>query len=578
MNPTIPGAQYRWQLPPIESALACEFGAAYALTPALMQVLINRGLTTKKALDAFLFTPREQVVYDAVLLKDAEKAVERILRAIKNNEKILIAGDYDVDGMTATALMLVCLVPLGARINYFLPHRITDGYGLSAKTVSRAAANGYTLIITVDNGITAYEAAHAALEKHIDLIVIDHHQPGAQLPPACAIVDPQQADCAYPYKDLAGVGVAFKVLSLLYAKLSKELPAKALELLLLGTIADVVPLTDENRFWVRCGLQQVNKQASYAFNLLRAQAQLQDKPVGALDIAFWLAPQLNALGRLEDPRQGVQFLIGAQVAELERIAVVLRELNQARKEIERIMLAEIEAEIAKGAIDVVHDRIIIASHAQWPAGVIGLVASRLTNKYQRPALLFHVGTDGMARGSARSIPGFDIVRALAENAHLLDHFGGHAGAAGLKLPVANLDALKQALEQAFMQQVPDFDPVPHLILDAQVQLTDLTGKFMDDCAYLEPFGHMNQAPIWHIREVTLLGEPRVLKEAHVKCKIFSHGVIKPVIFFNSPALYEHLNRCGDQPFDIAACAVENYWQGARSIELKGIDIAYKGCS
>lgn len=577
MNHTIQGVQYRWQLPPIESALAGELGAAYLLSPALMQVLINRGLTTKAVLDNFLFTPREHVVHDAALLKDAEKAVERIQRALKNNEKILIAGDYDVDGMSATALMIVCLAPLGARINYFLPHRITDGYGLSAKTVTRAAANGYALIITVDNGITAHEAAQTAREKNIDVVIIDHHKPGATLPHACAIVDPQQSDCAYPYKDLAGVGVAFKVLSLLYAQLGKELPAKALELLLLGTIADVVPLTDENRFWVRSGLQQVNANASYAFNLLRAQAQLNEKPVGSLDIAFWLAPQLNALGRLEDPRQGVQFLIGAQTAELERIAVVLGELNQARKEIERMMLAEIEAEIAKGVIDVVHDRIIIASHKHWPAGVIGLVASRLTNKYQRPTLLFHVGKDGMARGSARSIAGFDIVQALAENAQLLEHFGGHAGAAGLKLPAANLDALKRALEQLFVQKLPDFDPVPKLVLDAQVQLTDLTGKFMDDCAYLEPFGRMNESPIWYIRDVTLLGEPRVLKEAHVKCKICAQGVIKPVIFFNNPDLCTHLQRCADKPFDIAACVVENYWQGARNIELKGIDIANKGC-
>ena len=493
---------------------------------------------------------------------------------LSEKEKILVVGDYDVDGITSTSMMVLCLMPLGADVNYFLPHRVRDGYGLSTKIVERAAANKYSLIITVDNGITANEPAALAREKKIDLIITDHHRPQDPLPDAYAIVDPMQADCTYPFKLLAGVGVAFKILSLLYKKLSKKLPDKVYELLLLGTVADVVPLVGENRYWVRYCLQQLQKEGSYAFNALKKNAKLAEKSLSSLDVAFSIAPQLNALGRLQDPRCGVQFLIGAERPAIDRVSRLLHELNEARKDIERVILGEIEQAITAQKIDIEHEQLIFAASEKWPPGVIGLVASRLMAQYGKPTLLFHITKSGLAKGSARSIPAFNLFDALQENSALLDHFGGHSCAAGLSLKIDKLPQLKEALERKIKQELTPEQLVPRLVLDAQVQLGDLIGKFMDDMRLMEPFGSLNDAPAFYVHNVTLVDEPVLLKDQHVKCKIFSQGVVKPIIFFSQPFLFDILSAIKDRPFDVAATVMENYWQGTRSIELRGIDIAF----
>lgn len=251
---TVQGEKYIWKLPTFEQKVVADIAVTYNLSFPIAQTLAMRGLTSSEAIDSFLFSSFERDVAHASLLKDAEHSVDRILAAIKNKEPILVFGDYDVDGITSSAMMMICLLPLGAKINFFLPHRVRDGYGLSTKIVERAAQNKYKVIVTVDNGITAFEPAQRAKELGIDLIITDHHRPHERVPDAFAIVNPNQNDCAYPFKTLAGVGVTFKLLSLLYEKKGLQLPAKSYELLLLGTIADVVPLMGENRFWVRYGL------------------------------------------------------------------------------------------------------------------------------------------------------------------------------------------------------------------------------------------------------------------------------------------------------------------------------------
>ncbi len=284
---------------------------------------------------------------------------------------------------------------------------------------------------------------------------------------------------------------------------------------------------------------------------------------------------MNALGRLEDPRNAVRFLIGARCVEVDQVASILYELNEARKTIERSILNEIEWAITQKKIDLDKENIIIAASDKWPAGVIGLVASRLTNQYNKPALLFHITKDGLAKGSARSISAFNIFEALQENAFLLERFGGHAGAAGLSLKKSKLPELKELLEQKIARDLSPEDLIPRMVLEAQVQLGDLTAKFMDDMRFLEPFGHMNDAPLFFIDDVTLVDEPTLLKDQHVKCKVFSNGVIKPVIFFGQPQLFSILSSMGDRSFALAATVMENHWQGTRSIELKGLDIGMK---
>jgi len=569
----IQGINYQWIAPVLQKELVNSLSASYNFSIPLMQTLVNRGIDKKELLDSFLFTP-EGIVAPSSLLKDADKAVDRIIVALKNKEKILIAGDYDVDGITSTSMMMLCLVPLGAQVNYFLPHRVHDGYGLSTKVVGRAAGNNYKVILTVDNGITAYDAAALAKKCQIDLIITDHHRPQDPIPEAFAIVNPAQSDCSYPFKLLAGVGVAFKLLSLLYEKLNKKLPDKVYELLLMGTVADVVPLRGENRYWVRHCLQKLTENESYSFNALKKNAKIAEKPISS--VAFGIAPQLNALGRLEDPRRGVQFLIGARKPEIDQVARVLFELNEARKEVERLILNDIEQAINAGQIDLENENIILAASKKWPPGVIGLAASRLTAQYGKPTLLFHLTKDGFAKGSARSIPAFDLFNALRECSHLLEHFGGHACAAGVALKVANVPKLKALLEQKILEKLSPEDLVPQLKLDAHVHLADLTGKFMNDMQLMEPFGSMNETPVFYINDVTLIDEPILLKDQHVKCKIFSQGVIKPVIFFGQPELFKIFSTLKDRPFDLAATVMENYWQGMRSIELKGMDISLEG--
>jgi len=573
----VQGEKYIWRMPKNNSQASLQLASLYSLSLPIAQTLLNRGLDDKEEIEKFLFSSFEHDVSHASLLKDAQKSVDRILKAIQNKENILIFGDYDVDGITSSALMMICLLPLGAKVNFFLPNRVKDGYGISPKIVKRAAKNNYTVIITVDNGIAAFDAAKAAGEVGIDLIITDHHVPHGKLPQAFSIVNPNRADCEYPFKMLAGVGVTFKLLSLLYEKKGLSMPAKAYELLLLGTIADVVPLLGENRFWVRHGLQYVNNFESFSLTVLKRNNKVTKPLLSSMDIGYLITPQINALGRLQDPRQGVKFLLGSDKREVEEVGRTLFELNQARKSIERSILKQIQEEIDNKSIDLDKENIIVAASKSWPSGVIGLVASRLVSKYGKPALLFHVDK-GVAKGSCRSIPEFNIFEALKSSCRLITKFGGHAHAAGLSLPVENIPELKENLEKIISQQLTPFDLKQKLTLDAQVILSDLNNKFIDDMALLEPFGNQNAQPIFYFKDLVQVKEPTLLKDEHVKSTVFADGVIKPVIFFGRPDIFAKLLACGQEPFDIAAHVVKNYWNGKVTIELVGVDIMIKNPS
>ena len=567
------GAKYIWKLPPYDAQRVAQIAATYNLSMPVAQTLLTRGFTTHDQINSYLFSSFEKEVAHASLLKDAQKAVDRIEYAIAQKEPILVFGDYDVDGITSSSLMMICLLPLGANINFYLPHRVRDGYGLSTKIVERAAQNKYKVIITVDNGITAFEPALKAKEYGIDLIITDHHRAHGHIPDAFAIVNPNQSDCPYPFKSLAGVGVTFKVLSLLYERKGLPLPQKAIELLLLGTIADVVPLHGENRYWVRYGLSYINKYHSLSFKTLKHNGKLIKPLISSTDIGFSITPQINALGRLEDPRQGVKFLIGSDEREVEEVGRILFELNETRKEIEKSIFSDIEKQITSGAINISHDNIIIASSTKWPPGVIGLVASRIVGAYGKPTLLFHETKGGLLKGSCRSIPEFSIFDGLQKAASFIEQFGGHAQAAGLSIKKDNVPKLKEVLETLIAEQLTPFDLQQKIEIDAYAQLNDLSHKFMKDLEHLEPFGHQNRQPTFIVEDVVLVQKPQLLKDAHVKCSVFAHGVIKPLIFFNRPELYETLLAQEQESFAVAAQVQENHWNGRVNIELTGIDIA-----
>ncbi len=574
---TIQGTRYLWNLPAGSPHKARTLAADYNISMPVAQALVSRGFHTRDHLDGYLFPLIERDVHHPSLLADAAKAVARIRRALERGERILIFGDYDVDGMTATAMAVYCLIAVGANVNFYLPNRVTDGYGISARAVRRAASNGYSVIITVDNGISAFEAADEARQLGIDLIITDHHTPRGRLPDAYAIVDPARPDCPYPCKILAGVGVAFKVLALLYEELDRTLPDKVYELLALGTIADVVPLQDENRFWVRHGLGYINKAPGLAFSVLRGNSNITKEKLCSLDIGFSIAPQINALGRLSDPRRAIEFLIGSDRNVIEDVGRHLHVLNEARKSAERIIVADVEAAMRAKEIDVDHERIVMAAHSSWPVGVIGLAASRIVNLYGKPALLFHSSDDGNARGSGRSIDEFNLFAALQACSDIVGNFGGHAAAVGLSLPLSRLAVLKERLEDIIAKELAHADTERRITLDAQAQLPELTRTFMNDLAHLEPFGHGNEPLLFWIRNVVQVQQPVLLKNEHVKCHVFADGIVKPLIFFNRPDLFEVCLKLSDQPFDCAAHVSENCWKERVNIELHGIDIACHGC-
>jgi len=564
------GEKYRWHLPEAEPEMMTKIASRYNLSVPVIQTLISRNLTSPQEIEEFLFSDASRDVSSPDKLYGASKAVDRILQAIEKGEKILICGDYDVDGITSSALILSCLLPLGAKINFFLPNRVRDGYGLAAKTVERAAANDYKVIITVDNGITAFDAAKTAKRLGIDLIITDHHRPHKTLPQAFAIINPHQKKCSYPFKYFAGVGVSFKLMSLLYEKLSKQLPAKVYELLLLGTVADVVPLRGENRYWVRHGLHHIKEHESMALGVLKQNSRVRKPQLSSQDIGFFITPQLNALGRLDDPRDGVTFLMSNNRQEIERIGSVLNTLNQARRVVERTILDDINAELEKK--DVTAEPLIVASNTRWPMGVIGLAASRVVSAHNRPTFLFHITSDGIAKGSCRSIRGFNIFNALQEVQDLLISFGGHAAAAGLSMPAQKLPLFEERMREVVTKTVKPEDFLPTLQLDAEVDLESVNPKLVADLEYLEPFGCENNVPLFCLRNVSLMGDVQLLKDAHVKCFVFSHGKMKPVIFFNRPELYARIKSAGHASCDLAVHVIENHWNNETKVELQGIDI------
>jgi single-stranded-DNA-specific exonuclease len=389
-----------------------------------------------------------------------------------------------------------------------------------------------------------------------------------------AIINPNQHDCPYPFKSLAGVGVTFKIMSMIYEELGiPTLPEKTYELLLLGTVADVVPLLGENRFWVQHGLHKINNHRSNAMRMLAQNSNLTKENFDSLDIGFMIAPQINALGRLADARDAVKFMISADMADVEKVGKVLKEINDERKRVDQAIFNEIEKQITSKQINLDQDLAIIASSSNWPAGVIGLVAGKLMHNYGRPTLLFHLDKEGFAKGSCRSIPEFNIFDVLTENKDLLIQFGGHSFAAGLKLKKENLGLLKSRIDDSIAKQLTMQELQPKLVIDAPLQLPELNNKFMADFEQLEPFGNSNSQPLFLIKDATLLKKPQVLKEKHVKCMIFSQGVIKPVIFFNRPDLIALFDQIGEKPFNLAAHVMKNEWGGMVRVELQGIDLA-----
>lgn len=561
-----PAKVWRVATPSVDEAagLARDVG----ISPVVAQVLLNRGIVSADQARRFLYGGAETLA-DPFLMLDMEKAVKRIGAAIAAREKITVYGDYDVDGITATALVYRVLSRLGAVVEYYIPERQSEGYGLNDAALEALCQSGTGLVITVDCGING-TAEIARMEGRLDVIVTDHHQPPPVLPPALAVLNPKRAGCLYPEKNLAGVGVAFKLCQALWQSCR---PGGAelldyLELVAVGTIADIVPLTGENRTMVKLGLAGLSATENPGLKALIKVAGLSENRLDAGKVGYVLAPRLNAAGRISHAAAGVELLTTEDAGRAAELAAELDSENEKRQRVEKELLAAAEALLADG--QVAEAKVIVLAGNEWHPGVIGIVASRLVDRYYRPVVMISI-RDGVGKGSCRSIPGFDIHQALEGCADLLLQFGGHQQAAGLTIEPTNIDAFRQRLESLAASALRPEDYVPVLNVDFRMALAEIDAALLEEMACLAPHGMGNPSPLFMCEELAVAGVKPVGQDGrHLKLRVRRQGASGDVIAWDMGGMAPSLT--GDASIDLAFLPEFNEWQGQRRIQLKARDL------
>jgi len=550
--------------------LQSAFSKELNISPILSQLLINRGIRELSGARRFLKSDFKDL-RDPFAFKDMEKAVDRILKAINNEERILIFGDYDVDGITSTALLFLILRELTSNLYYYIPNRFKEGYGLNEKVIDLAYQNDFTLIITVDCGISSvYEVAKAG-NYGIDVIIIDHHKLQEEVPSAISIINPKY-DEGYPFKELAGVGVCFKVAQGLYEKLKKEQEYlySFLDYVVLGTIADSVPFLDENRILIRHGLKVLNRTKREGLKALMLGSGVDYGDLNTKKINFALAPRLNAAGRLGDPKLALELLLVDSSSKAEYLAKKLNEINKLRRDIGDNILKKAR-ELAFKQIEEENNKILVLSSEDWNQGVIGIIASRLVDEFNRPTIVISK-EDGIGKGSGRSIKGFHLYRALETCKDILMNFGGHKYAVGVTIDCNQISIFKSRMNEIAQNYIKDSDLIPELEVDAQLSLSDINLDLIKDINNLEPFGLGNPQPIFCsynniISDWRLVGE----NKEHLKLKIMDKNKVFDGIGFG-------LCKGGNQLYskskvaDLAFNLEMNKWNGIENIQLNIKDI------
>ena len=563
----------RWELRPQNPACAALLEREAHLPPLVARILAARGHLGCDSALAFL-APSLQHTHDPFAMRGIPEAVARIAAALAARESIWIYGDYDVDGVTATSILHLTLAELGAAPDYYIPHRVTEGYGLNDDALRHIAAEGARLVVTVDCGITACAQAELAAELGLDLIITDHHQPGPALPRAAAVVNPNQPDCAYPFKGLAGAGVAFKLAHALLKRLHPD-PAAAhaflkglLDLVALGTVADIVPLEGENRALVHHGLAALRATRRPGLVSLFASASLTREKLNCGTIGFALGPRLNAAGRTEHAYFGAELLLTLDSARASDLAGQLEHFNLNRRRIEQ----EILDEALTLAEPYAADRVIVVEQHGWHHGVLGIVASRLLARFYRPVLVLSIEGDS-ARGSARSVAGFDLHAALTACGEHLIRYGGHKMAAGLELTVENIPAFRQAINAHAAAAMDESTLQPVLTIDTIATPADLTPATVKALEKLAPHGQNNPKPIVAIKNCTLLERPRILKEKHLKLTLCTEsGTTLAALGWNMAEKATELNALVGKPISIAGSLTLNVWNGRESVEMELKDL------
>lgn len=552
--------------------LVDEISQSLNLPSIIVKILVNRGVDTVDEIQSFI-EPKMADLSDPFELPDMGKAVERIVDALRENEKIMVYGDYDVDGITASSLMFLVLNKLGAQVSYYLPNRLVEGYGLSEDGIAEAVKRGATLIVSVDTGVTAVDEVEYARGKGIDVVVTDHHEPGETIPKAAAIVNPKIIRDSEKGHELAGVGVAFKVAQALYRRLQQDESEleEHLDLVALGTSADIVPLIHENRILTKYGIRQIVRTTKPGLKKLVFVSGLMGKEISTGQVVFILAPRINAIGRLGDAEKAIKLLTTRDEAAASEIARFLDEENRRRKAIDEKTLDE-ALELLETSVDLENDRAIVLDSSGWHQGVIGIVASRLVERYYLPTVLISVEGD-VGKGSARSIPGFHIYEALRSCGDILLRFGGHKYAAGLSIKAENIPEFRERFKKVASEKLNLDDLTPKLHIDAEVDIDDIDMDFVQTIEMFSPFGPQNMRPVFLTRNLSIVGQPYIVGRNHLKMRVKRGDNVLDVIGFG---FGEHANALSMRGVDVdMAYVVEanTYFEQPR-IQLRVKDLRY----
>jgi single-stranded-DNA-specific exonuclease len=562
----------RWDALACDEAAATELAAALGVAPIIARILCQRGLSDPELAGRFL-NPSLEHLHDPMALADMGVAVDRIFTAIANKERIAIHGDYDVDGVTSTVILRRALEMLGADVVHFIPERLKDGYGLQPVAIERLHADGVALVVSVDCGIRGADAARRARELGVDLIITDHHEPDAELPPALAVINPKRNDCRYPDKYLAGVGVALKVVQALCRRANRDswLPG-FIKVAAIGTLADVVPLVGENRVIAKLGLDLLTKGPhKVGLRALLDVSGLTGKTIDSYHIGFMLAPRVNAAGRMSTPDIAARLLLAADEAmaeEVRQLALQLDGENVRRQEEEAGILAAAK-KVVQTDPDVGARSVLVVAGDGWHRGVIGIVASKLVDAFHRPAIVLSV-EEGVAHGSCRSIPCFDMLGALERCAHLLSRFGGHRQAAGLTLDAARIKELRLAVNAIADETLGPEDLMPRLRIDGNLTFRGITGGVAAGVASLAPFGAGNPRPVFAARGVEIIDGPRKLKERHLKMALKQDGRIFRAVAWRAAERHDYLTE-HKAALDVAFSLEQNQYNGETHVELSIAD-------
>lgn len=558
----------RWDLPDAVHPDADSLARALDLPPLIGRLLAQRGHTTPAAARQFLDGTLAELP-DPFLLKDMDVAVARLERALAQRERVCVVSDYDVDGLTSTALLVRVLTRLGAAVVTYAPHRVKDGYGFSEKAVVFAKGQGASVLVTVDSGTTAHTALAYAREEGLDVLVVDHHDlQGLARPPAHALINPLQPDCAYPEKALASVGLAFKLAQALVSRLGSAYALwEHLDLVCLGTVADVAPLIGENRLLVRYGLQRLAATPKAGLKALLAVADARPGPMTTETVGFILGPRLNAAGRMSAPDSALRLLVTDDAAEAKTLAAGLHEENRLRQRVEASVLRE-ALEQAERTTNFTQHRVIVVAGEGWHPGVIGIVAARLVERYARPAVVIALA-DGAGKGSARSIAGFHLVDALAECRDELLGFGGHEMAAGLTIAADRVAGFRDALNAVAQRRLADDQLVPRLSVDAEVPLSALTPAFVRALERLGPFGAGNPRPVFASHDLTFHAPPQLRGRAGVRGWVRQgHSPVFEISGFDRAERWRDRLMTLEGPFSLAYTPVVSAWQGQEGVTLQ----------